>query len=125
MPRAARGRGQHRCIATGVLLVGAGVVGERTREVNALVISIAGQLGQRLVEYRSEAGQLGTTGADLRWVGGEALADDDRRVGVLEGRRAGQQLKGRGRKRVLVRPSVALLPPAPPWRPTPAAAARH
>jgi hypothetical protein len=36
------------------------------------------------------------------------LADDDRRVGLLKRRGTGQQMKGGGRQRILIRPPVKL-----------------
>src|SRR6202022_3299793 len=92
----------HRRIVAVDLLVGADVVGKRTGEIDASVVPIFRRLGQRLVEDRSKTGQFGSPGADLRWLRGQMLADDDRGVGVVERRRSGQQLESRCGKRVLV-----------------------
>ncbi len=87
------------------------MLGKGTREIHASVVAVVRRLGERLVENRSEAGQFGAAGSDLRRVGSQMLADDDRRVGMLERRRAGQQLKCRGGERVLVGAPVDILSP--------------
>ena len=89
MPRAGRRGRQHRLVSSERFPC-ADVMREGMRKVDTPLVTGVRRLGERSIEYRSEAGQFGTTGADLRWIGGEVLADDDRRVGVLERRRACQ-----------------------------------
>ena len=71
-------------------------------EVGAPRVAVVGLLGQRLGEHRAEADQFGALCADRGWLGGQVLADHDRRVGVLERRHPGEQVVGGGGQRVLV-----------------------
>jgi hypothetical protein len=83
-------------------------VGERAGEVGAPLETVLGILGQRLGQHRVESRRLGALSGDRGRRRGQVLADDDRRVGVLKRRSTGQQVKGGGRQRVLIRPAVEL-----------------
>ncbi len=73
-----------------------------SREVDAPRVAVTCVLGQRLGEHRAQPGQFGPLGSDRGRVGAQVLADDDRRVGVLERRHPGEQVIGRRGQRVLV-----------------------
>jgi hypothetical protein len=86
-----------------------GLFGERPGEVAASFKPVGRVLGHGSGQNRVEAGEVAPCVGQCGWVGVEVMADDDRRVGMRERLRTGEQVVGGRGECVLVGAAVELL----------------
>ncbi len=82
---------------------------EGVGEVEATGVTLVGVFRQR---SREDAVEVREMGFAIRYPRGrrtQVVTDHDSTIGVLEGRRAGQQVKSCGSQRILIRPAVERL----------------
>jgi hypothetical protein len=82
------------------------LLGEGAGEVKARRIAIVWVFRQRLSEHSVEVREIGPALRQPRRRRAEMVTDDDSAIRVLKGWRTGQQMKSRGRQRILISPAV-------------------
>ena len=78
-------------------------------EVETIRVSPVGVFGQRLCQHGIEVREFGSAVRNARWRGTQMVTDDDSAIRIIKRWRAGQQVKGRGSQRILIRSAVKLL----------------
>ena len=78
-------------------------------EVEAIRVSPVWVFGQRPCQHGIEVCEIRSAVRYARWLRTQMVTDDDSAIRIMKRWRAGQQVKGRGSQRILIRSAVKLL----------------